>query len=148
MSLLFAATYPERVSALVLYATFARHPTLVDKNFLRQQINSIDRLWGSGEFLKQNFLPNDVALDLPLLARVERQSASPSAAAAILRMNAEIDARHILPTVHAPTLVLHRSGDTRVPIDAGRYIANNVPGAKMVTLSGRESYVHIRARNH
>jgi class 3 adenylate cyclase len=137
MSLLFAATYPERVSALVLYASFARHPTLVDKNFLRQQIDSIDRLWGSGEFLKRNFAPNDVAIDLPLLARFERQAASPSAVAAILRMNSEIDARHILPLVHAPTLVLHRSGDIRVSIDAGRYIANNVPGARMVTLPGQ-----------
>jgi class 3 adenylate cyclase len=137
MSLLFAATYPERVSALVLYASFARHPTLADKNFLQQQIDSIDRLWGSGEFLKRYFAPNDVAIDLALLARFERQAASPSAVAAILRMNSEIDARPILPMVHAPTLVLHRLDDTRVAIDAGRYIANHVPGAKMVTLSGQ-----------
>jgi class 3 adenylate cyclase/esterase/lipase len=137
MSLLFAATYPERVSALVLYASFAKHPILGDKNLLRQQIESIDRLWGSGEFVKQNFTPNNVALDLSLLARFERQSASPSAVAAILRMNSEIDARHILPMVRAPTLVLHRSDDIRVPIDAGRYIANHVPGARMVTLPGQ-----------
>jgi class 3 adenylate cyclase len=137
MSLLFAATYPERVSALVLYASFAKHPILGDKNFLRQQLDSIDRLWGSGEFLKQNFVPNNVAVDLPMLARYERQAASPSAAAAILRMNSEIDARHILPMVRAPTLVLHRSGDNRVPIDAGRHIANHVPGARMVTLPGQ-----------
>ncbi|WP_245321254.1 adenylate/guanylate cyclase domain-containing protein [Bradyrhizobium sp. NAS96.2] len=136
MSLLFAATYPERVSALVLYASFAKHPILGDKNLLRQQIDSIDRLWGSGEFLKQNFMPN-VAIDLPMLARYERQAASPSAVAAILRMNSEIDARHILPSVHAPTLVLHRSGDIRVPFDAGRYIANHVPGATMVALPGQ-----------
>jgi pimeloyl-ACP methyl ester carboxylesterase len=144
MSLLFAATYPERVSALVLYASFAKHPILADKNVLQQQIDSIDRLWGSGEFVKQNFTPSSVAIDLPLLARFERQAASPSAVAAILRMISEIDARHILPLVHAPTLVLHRSGDTRVPIDAGWYIANHVPGARM----GRESFVRIRARHH
>jgi class 3 adenylate cyclase len=137
MSLLFAATYPQRVSALVLYGSYAKHPTLTDENFLRQQIETVDRLWGSGEFLKRYFVPDDVATDLPLLARIERQAASPSAVAAILRMNSEIDARHILPMVHAPTLVLHRSGDTRMSIDAGRYIANNVPGAKMVTLSGQ-----------
>jgi class 3 adenylate cyclase len=136
MSLLFAATYPERVSALVLYGSFAKQPILGDKNYLRQQIDSIDRLWGSGEFLKQNFTPNTVAIDLPLLARFERQAASPSAVAALLRMNSEIDARHILPLVHAPTLVLHRSGDIRVPIDAGRYIANNISGARMVILPG------------
>jgi pimeloyl-ACP methyl ester carboxylesterase len=83
MSLLFAATYPERVSALVLYASFARHPTLTDENFLRRQIESVDRWWGSGEFSKRNFAPNDVAVDLPLLARFERQAASPSSVAAI-----------------------------------------------------------------
>ena len=92
---------------------------------------------GSGEFLKQNFTPGSVAIDLPLLARFERQAASPSAVAAIMRMNSEIDARHILPLVHAPTLVLHRSGDTRVPIDAGRYIADHVPGARMAILPGQ-----------
>ena len=137
MSLLFAATYPERVSALVLYASFAKHPILTNKKVLQQQIESIDRLWGSGEFVKQNFTPSSVAIDLPLLARFERQAASPSAVAAILRMNSEIDARHILPLVHAPTLVLHRSGDTRVPIDAGRYIADHVPGARMAILPGQ-----------
>ena len=51
-------------------------------------------------------------------------------------MNAEIDARHILPTVRTPTLVLHRAGDIRITIDAGQYIANHVPGAKLVTLPG------------
>jgi class 3 adenylate cyclase len=137
MSLLFAATYPERVSALVLYGSYARHPTLTDENFLKQQIESVDRLWGTGEFLKRHFVPDHVVTDLPLLARIERQAASPSAVAAIMRMNSEVDARHILPMVHAPTLVLHRSGDTRMSIDAGRYVANNVPGAKMVTLSGQ-----------
>lgn len=137
MSLLFAATYPERVSALVLYAGFARHPHLADENFLRQQIESVDRLWGSGEFLKRNFVPDNIAIDLPLLARFERQAASPSAVAALLRMNSEIDARHILPMIRTPTLVLHRSGDTRMPIDVGRYLANHVPSARMVTLPGQ-----------
>ncbi|WP_064737379.1 adenylate/guanylate cyclase domain-containing protein [Bradyrhizobium sp. Ai1a-2] len=137
MSLLFAATYPERVSAMVLYGSYAIHPTLTDETFLRQQIDSIDRLWGSGEFVKRYFVPNNVAVELPVLARFERQSASPSAVAAILRMNSEIDARHILPMIHAPTLVLHRSRDTRMSIDAGRYLANHIPGAKMVTLPGQ-----------
>jgi len=136
MSLLFAATYPERVSGLVLYASFAKHPVLGDENFLRQQLDSMDRLWGSGEFMARHFLPGNAPFDLSALARFERQAASPSAVAQVLRMNGEIDARHILPAIRTPTLVLHRSGDTRVSIDAGRYIANHVPGARMVTLPG------------
>ena len=70
------------------------------------------------------------------LARRERQSASPSAVMAILRMNSEIDARHILPTIRVPTLVLHRVGDTRITVDAGRYLATHIPGAKYVELPG------------
>ena len=70
------------------------------------------------------------------LAQAERQSASPSAVKAILRMNVEIDTRHILPMVRTPTLVLHRSADIRITIDAGQYIADHVPGARLVPLPG------------
>jgi hypothetical protein len=71
-------------------------------------------------------------------AQLERQSASPSAVAAILRMNSEIDARVILPAVRTPTLVLHRIGDSRVPYEAGQFIAGHVPGARLVTLPGSD----------
>lgn len=143
MSLLFAATYPERIGALVLYGSYARHPTLANKNFLQQQIDFVDRSWGSGEFFARFFMPTNAEINLSALARLERQAASPSAVAAILRMNGEIDARHILPLVRAPTLVLHRIGDSRMPIDAGRYIVNHVPGTKMVALSGNDHlFVH------
>jgi hypothetical protein len=55
---------------------------------------------------------------------------------AILQMNSEIDARHILPTICVPTLVLRRVGDTRITVDAGRYLATQIPGAKYVELPG------------
>jgi class 3 adenylate cyclase len=137
MSLLFAATYPERTRALMLYGCYARHPTLVG-DVLQQNIELIDRAWGTGEFFAKSFLPtksSDEALRR-VLARRERQSASPSAAIAILQMNSEIDARHILPTIRVPTLVLHRVGDTRVTVDAGRYLATHIAGAKYVELPG------------
>jgi class 3 adenylate cyclase len=69
-------------------------------------------------------------------ARFERQSASPSAAIAILKMNSEIDARHIPSAIRVPTLVMHRIGDHAVPVEAGRYIASNIAGAKYVELPG------------
>ncbi len=69
-------------------------------------------------------------------ARFERQSASPPAATAIIKMNAEIDARHILPAIHMPTLVMHRVGDGAIPVEAGRYLAANIPRAKYVELPG------------
>jgi class 3 adenylate cyclase len=56
-------------------------------------------------------------------------------------MNSEIDVRHILPTIHTPTLVLHRTGDTRVNVEAGRYLAQTIPGAKYVELSGQDHFI-------
>lgn len=137
MSLLFAATYPERASALVLYGSYARHPTLTSEN-IEQHLEIINRAWGTGEYIVRFMAPQGTYDEATrrLFARNERQGASPSAVGAILRMNAEIDARHILPTVRTPTLVLHRVGDVRVTINAGQYIASHVPGAKLVTLPG------------
>lgn len=137
MSLLFAATYPERASALVLYGTYARHPTLTPE-ILPQHLEIIDRAWGTGEYIARFMAPQGTFDETArrAIARAERQGASPSAVSAILQMNAEIDARHILPTIRTPTLVLHRIGDMRITIDAGQYIASHVPGAKLVTLPG------------
>src|SRR6516164_1731741 len=114
MCLLFAATYPERVRALVLYGSFARHPALVDKAVLERSLDLVERLWGSGEVTARLFAPSTAGDEAAVraYARFERQSASPSAMAAVMRMNSEIDARHVLPSVRTPTLVLHRIGDT------------------------------------
>jgi pimeloyl-ACP methyl ester carboxylesterase len=138
MSLLFAATYPQRVRGLVLYGSFARYPMKDDKDDLNQRIEIIERAWGTGEYMfgryVRSMLPDDEARRI--LARWERLSASPSAAIAVVRMNAEIDARHILPTIRVPTLVLHRIGDSAIPVEAGRYLGANIPGAKYVELPG------------
>ncbi|HZK91753.1 MAG TPA: adenylate/guanylate cyclase domain-containing protein [Stellaceae bacterium] len=137
MSLLFAATYPERATGLVLYGTYARHPTLTPQT-LPGQIEVIERSWGTGEYLARFMFPTQAADETfrRNLARAERQAASPSAVATILRMNAEIDARHILPAIRTPTMILHRVGDTRIPAEAGRYLAEHIPGAKYVELPG------------
>ena len=70
------------------------------------------------------------------LARIERQSASPTTAIACIQMSGEVDARDILRTIRVPTLVLHRTSDARVTIDAGRYITDHIPPAKFVGLPG------------
>ena len=137
MSLLFAATYPERVQALVLYGSYARHPTLTPER-LEEDIDLINREWGTGAFTIKNFAPNLVADESirDFFGRRERLTASPSAAAAILRMNSEIDARHVLSAIRTPTLILHRVGDTRITLDAGQYLAANIPGATLIELPG------------
>jgi class 3 adenylate cyclase len=81
-----------------------------------------------------------------MLARFERQGASPSAVKAMLQMNVEIDARDILPTIHVPTLLLHRVGDSRVTPDAGRYLATHIPGSMYVELPG-ENHIFLGERD-
>jgi class 3 adenylate cyclase len=137
MSMLFAATYRERTQALVLYGCYARHPTLTPDR-LPNHLDLIERAWGSGEYVMRYMMPTQASDENArrAAARRERQSASPAAAIAILRQNSEIDARDVLPTIRVPTLVLHRTGDTRITIDAGRYIASHIPGAKLVELAG------------
>jgi hypothetical protein len=105
---------------------------------LPHHIELIGRVWGTGEYLMRYMIPTQASDENARrgAARRERQSASPTAAMACIRMSGEVDARDILPTIRVPSLVLHRTGDTRVTIDAGRYIADRIPGAKLVELPG------------
>jgi len=138
MSLLFAASYPHRTQALVLYSSFARHTQFSSDEELKKEIERIDQLWGTGRYFLARYLPRGMSEETAcrLFARIERQSASPSAVIAIRRMLVEIDARHILPAIRVPTLVLRRVGDGASPVEAGRYLAENIPGAKYLELPG------------
>ena len=138
MSLLFASTYPHRAQALVLYGSFARHIQFSSDEELKKEIERIDQLWGTGRYFLARYLPRGMSEETAcrLFARIERQSASPSAVIAIRRMLVEIDVRHILPAIRVPTLVLRRVGDGASPVEAGRYLADNIPGAKYLELPG------------
>jgi class 3 adenylate cyclase len=138
MSLLFAATYPQRAQALVLYGSYARPSTLLTDDVFNHRIALVDRAWGSGEYIVSLFIPSGTSDEAKLgfIARFERQSASPSAVIAILRMNREVDVRHILPVIRVPTLVMHRAADLAQPVQNGRYLADNIPGAKFLELPG------------
>lgn len=138
MSMLFAATYPERTQALILYGTYADfHTWVLPPKRFETFLEKIDRSWGQGESLSA-FAPTKINDERfrQWWARYERLGASPSAVIALMRMNSEIDVRHILPAIRVPTLVLHRSGDTRVDVEGGRYLAAHIPGAKYVELPG------------
>ena len=136
MAVLFAATYPERVSHLVLYGSYARRADAEPDNG-EALIRSIERSWGTGEVLAARgaSLAHDVGVREGL-ARLERQSASPSAAAAVIRMAAAIDVRDVLGVVSVPTLVLHRRDDRNLRVDAAREMAKGVSGARYVELEG------------
>ena len=140
MSVLFAATYPERTAALVLYGSFAEFSSLVaTPQELEFMLQFMDVSWGTGLSLIR-FAPSMVDNEQfrSWWGRFERLSASPGAAMALIRMNSEIDVPPVLPAVHVPTLVLHRRDDVNVPVAAGRHMAQQIPGAKYVELAGRD----------
>jgi len=140
MSILFAATYPERTRALVLYGGYAYFHTLVmGADALANFIRIAGTSWGSGATLK-SFAPErieDVRFQA-WWARLERLSASPTAAIALARMNAGIDVRHVLPSIRVPTLIIHRTDDAHVKPAAGRYLAGKITGARFVEVPGRD----------
>src|SRR5436190_6295619 len=139
MSILFAATYPERTRALVLYGAFAHSPMWlsVPPEQFEARMSMTEQAWGTGASVRRQ-APSKASDEafVRAFARWERLSASPAGASAIVRLNLDIDVRDLLGAIRVPTLVLHRTGDMAVPIQAGRYIGEHVPGAKFVELPG------------
>ncbi len=138
MAMLFAATYPERTRSLVLYGTYAHFPTFAPiAGGLDNFINKLDDIWGTGASIK-TFAPegaNDPQI-AAWWARFERASASPSAVAALLRMNSEIDVRPVLSAIRVPTIVIQRVADSRLRADSSSYLASQIPDARYVELPG------------
>ena len=143
MSILFAATQPQRTRALVLYGGYAQsRDCWIEDGAFAEFEESISTAWGNGSTLRY-FAPsrfNDPRFR-EWWGRFERLSASPRAALALARMDTAIDVRTVLPRVKAPTLVLHRANDVSVPQEAGRALAQQIAGAKLVTLTGRDHTV-------
>ncbi len=145
MSLMFAATYPERTSALVLYGTFASaksEPWSFTREQYEQLLRELQVHWGEGILLAVN-APSalgDKAM-VQRVAQLERASASPGSILALLRANYELDVRHLLPSVRVPTLILHRVGDALVPVAAARYLAEHIPEARYVEIPGIDHLV-------
>jgi pimeloyl-ACP methyl ester carboxylesterase len=132
MSVLFAATYPDRAIQLVLFGGFAAAFSFRGKD-LEERIAQVVKAWGTGELMKSVVPSQAVNQDaINQLAKFERLSASPGAVRTIALLNAQIDIRPILPAVQVPTLVLHRRTDARVPIEVGRYLAAQIPNAKFI----------------
>ena len=143
MCALFAATYPERTSALIMYGSYARrtaapgYPFGVSAADLERYMDRIETEWGTA-FDIETRAPSaakDSALRELWTRRIQR-SASPAAAHALARMNAEVDIRAILPAIRVPTLILHKTGDRVLPVEGARFIASAIPGARFVELPG------------
>src|SRR5215203_5947118 len=143
MCSLFAATYPEKTTALVMIGTYAKrirdddYPWGVSSEEREAFFEQMRRDWGK---------PVGIEERAPSLAADEefrnwwaeylRMGASPGAAVALTKMNAEIDVRHVLPLVRVPTLVIHRSGDLCLKVEEGRFVASLIPASKYVELDG------------
>lgn len=143
MCSLFAATYPERTTALVMIGTYAKrireedYPWGVSKEDREKFFEIMRRDWGK---------PVGIEERAPSLAADEefrnwwatylRMGASPGAAVALTKMNAEIDVRNVLPTIRVPSLVIHRAGDLCLKVEEGRFVASKIPACKYVELEG------------
>ena len=143
LSIMFAATYPARTSALVLLGGFARemvgpgHPWGNSPEDLAAGLEEIRRGWGGpvGLDIRAPSRAQDQRFRATW-ARFLRQGASPAAVIALAEMNAAIDVRPLLEACRVPTLVLHRTQDQAVPVESGRYLSRHIPGARFVELAG------------
>jgi pimeloyl-ACP methyl ester carboxylesterase len=142
MAMLFAATHPEMTRALVIYEGMARMSWAPDYDWAlkdEQRAAWLGSGWGDGSRIL-SLSPS--AASNPRMrrwfAKLERLAASPSTAARLVMMNAQVDVRAVLPSIQAPTLVLHRQQDTFVDMRHSHYLAEHIPGARFVELPGSE----------
>jgi pimeloyl-ACP methyl ester carboxylesterase len=150
MSALFAATYPDRTSALVMIGSYARFMQAPGYEFGRtpQQfeafLHEIEHDWGKPVGIDRR-APSRLADESfrQWWARFLRASASPRAAADVVRMNAQIDIRPVLPSIRVPTLILHAVGDLTASLEGSRYLARVIPGAKLVELPSEDHLPYL-----
>jgi class 3 adenylate cyclase len=145
MCVLFSATYPDRTTALVLVGCYAKrirsddYPWAPAPEDREREIEETETRWGSPDMFRE-LVPskaNDEAFER-WVGRYLRQSASPKAAAALLRMNTQIDVREVLPAIRVPTILIYRTDDADVQVDEGRYIAERISGARFVEVPGAD----------
>jgi pimeloyl-ACP methyl ester carboxylesterase len=145
LAILFAAAHPERCRSLALFGTFARmcraddYPIGISAARMLKEFEEHVAHWGEPALLRllAPTLWADPA-EHEAWGRFERSAASPGAILAAIRMNSEIDVRHVLPQIHVPTLVLHKRRDRAFPFAAGRYLAERIDGARFVELPGKD----------
>jgi pimeloyl-ACP methyl ester carboxylesterase len=150
MAILFAATYPDRTSALIVADSSARHlrdsdyPWGLPADQMPRFLQRIEERWGTGDNL--DIIAPSVAKDKRFrrwYARYERLALSPGEVAHLAVVQFERDLRGVLPTIQVPTLVLHRAGNLHIRVGHSRYLAEHIPGAKYVELPGMDHMFHV-----
>lgn len=147
-TIMFAASYPERTTALILWGAMARSTWAEDYPWgtsREANLESMQELiapqWGQGstiEIFSPSMAGNPAARDLQ--ARIERQAASPMRVWELLNMFLDLDVRDVLASIHTPTLVMHRRSDMAVPVGAARWLAGEIEGADYVEYEGSDHF--------
>jgi len=151
MCALFAATFPERTSALVLGASYARrgwaadYPWGLDEETQQRILDGYEERWGRPGFGARAIAPTlaDDERFQVWYAQAQRFSGTPASAREWFRITMEIDIREVLPAIRVPTLVIHRSGDRVIPVESGRYLAEHIPDAKFIELPGQDHFPFV-----
>jgi class 3 adenylate cyclase/alpha-beta hydrolase superfamily lysophospholipase len=145
LACLFAATHPERTESLILHGSFARrlrapgYEIGIDRADYDRFCAAWAARWGTPKTLSVPLLaPSQVGNEafLRWWMRREQQSSTPQNLLAIMALNADLDVRHVLPAIRVPTLVVHARQDRAVPVELGRYLAANIPGATLFEYDG------------
>jgi len=143
MSMLFAATYPERTIALCTFGCTAKrlwspdYPWAPTPEQRQEGYDQVERMWTNG-LDWADVAPSLDAAALAEISRYYRRCASPGAAVALLRMNTQVDVRAVLPSIRIPAVVMHRTDDRDANVEEGRYIASMIPGARFVEFPGAD----------
>ena len=142
MSILYSATYPDRTRGLILMGSTARiraapgYPGWTDEEIMGF-MDEVSDTWGQGGLINL-FLPSfaDDERARRLWTRYQRMGGSPGTARALMEANAQIDVRDLLPHVQVPALVVHRTDERVLPVAHGRYLAEHIPGARLLEQPG------------
>jgi DNA-binding SARP family transcriptional activator/pimeloyl-ACP methyl ester carboxylesterase len=149
-SMLFTATYPERVSGLILYGTCAKYvrspdyPWALRREQYDRWLENITKNWGDALDIEV-YAPsqaNDVQLK-DWWAKFMRSASSPGGMKAVFEVMRDIDVSDILPAIRTPTLILHRKEDRVIRVGAARYLASQIPGARYIELDGQDSWFWV-----
>ena len=137
-AIVYAGKHPDRLSRLVLFATYASGPTVFYRPEVQQSMLSVVRAhWGIGaRALTDMIMPGASPERAAQFARTQRESASAQVAGGFLQLVYEADVTDWLPKIEAPTLVVHRRGDRAIPFSGGREIAAGITTARLVSLDG------------
>jgi len=154
MCSLFAATYPERTSALVMIGTYAKrirdddYPWAPTTEQREAFFELMKRDWGKPVGIEERApsMANNAEFR-EWWAEYLRMGASPGAAVALTKMNAEIDVRNVLPSIRVPSLVIHRKDDSCLKVEEGRFVASKIPAARFVELDGDDHLPFVGAQD-